>query len=60
MRTRVFVAALLCGTVPMGFSYAAVGAMFTKQPAWALALSVAVPVVLWLAVRPLMRRREGA
>ena len=55
MRTRVFVVALLCGTVPMGFCYAAVGAMFTSEPAWALGLSVAVPVVLWLAVRPLMR-----
>ena len=57
MRTRVFVVALLCGTVPMGFSYAAVGAMFEKEPAWALGLSVALPVVLWLAVRPLMRAR---
>lgn len=56
MRTRVFVAALLCGTVPMGFCYATVGAMFTKEPAWALALSVALPVVLWLVVRPLMKR----
>ena len=56
MRTRVFVAALLCGTVPMGFCYAAVGAMFTREPAWALGLSVALPVVLWLAVRPLMPR----
>ncbi len=55
MRTRVFVAALLCGTVPMGFCYAAVGAMFTREPAWALGLSVALPVVLWLAVRPLLR-----
>ena len=57
MRTRVFVVALLCGTVPMGFCYAAVGAMFASEPAWALGLSVAVPVVLWLAVRPLMRAR---
>mgnify|MGYP006875038915 CR=1 FL=1 len=43
MRPQVFVAALLCGTVPMGFTYAAVGAMFDSEPAWALALSVAVP-----------------
>ena len=57
MRTRVFVVALLCGTVPMGFCYAAVGALFTNEPAWALGLSVTLPVVLWLAVRPLMRTR---
>ena len=56
IRKRVFIAALLCGTVPMGFCYAAVGAMFAREPAWALGLSVALPVVLWLAVRPLMRK----
>ena len=60
MRTRVFVVALLCGTVPMGFCYAAVGAMFTGEPAWALGLSVALPVVLWLAVRPMTRIRSRA
>ena len=57
MRTQMFIAALLCGTVPMGFCYAAVGSMFTREPAWALGLSVALPVFLWLAVRPLMRDR---
>ena len=56
MPARVFIAALLCGTVPMGFCYAAVGAMFAHEPLWALALSVALPVVLWLVVRPLMKR----
>ena len=55
MRTRVFVVALLCGTVPMGFCYAAVGALFEREPAWALGLSVALPAALWLAVRPLIR-----
>ena len=55
MPVRTFVAALLCGTVPMGFCYAAVGALFEKEPAWALALSVTLPAVLWLAMRPLLR-----
>ena len=58
MRTRVFVVALLCGTVPMGFCYATVGSLFEKEPTWALGVSVALPVGLWLAVRPLMRSRK--
>ena len=59
MPVRVFTVAMLCGTVPMGFAYAAVGALFQKKPGWALALSVALPVVLWLAMRPLLRARHG-
>lgn len=58
MPLRIFAVALLCGTVPMGFAYAAVGKMFEEEPAWALGLSVAVPVVLWLAFRPLLRARH--
>ncbi len=59
MPPRLFITALLCGTVPMGFSYAAVGAMFEVEPGWALGLSAAAPVVLWLVLRPLLRARHG-
>lgn len=51
MPLRTFTTALLCGSVPMGFAYAALGAMFDASPAWAIALSVIVPVLLWLAFR---------
>ena len=59
MRLRTFVIALLCGTVPMGFAYAAVGALFTQEPRWAMGLSIALPVVLWLIFRPFLARHEA-
>jgi uncharacterized membrane protein YdjX (TVP38/TMEM64 family) len=58
MKLRIFLAALLCGTVPPAFTYAAVGALFDSEPGWALGLSVALPVVLWLAFRPFLRARQ--
>jgi uncharacterized membrane protein YdjX (TVP38/TMEM64 family) len=60
MPARTFIVSLLCGTVPMGFTYATVGALFDTEPTWALALSVALPAVLWLACRPLLRARQPA
>jgi uncharacterized membrane protein YdjX (TVP38/TMEM64 family) len=58
MKFRMFLAALLCGSVPMGFTYAAVGAMFDSEPAWALLLSVGLPVVMWFSFRPFLRARQ--
>lgn len=58
MPAGTFTLALLCGTLPMGFTYAAVGYLFDSEPAWALALSVALPVVLWLGFRPMLRARH--
>lgn len=55
---RVFLLSLLCGSLPMAFTYSAVGALFDQEPAWALALSVTLPVVLWLAFRPFLRTRH--
>ena len=51
MPFRTFVFALLCGSLPTGFLFAAIGALGQEEPSWALGLSVAVPVVLWLAAR---------
>jgi uncharacterized membrane protein YdjX (TVP38/TMEM64 family) len=59
MPLRVFAVALLCGTLPMGFTYAAVGALFSTAPSWALALSVVLPVVLWAIFRPLLSRKDS-
>ena len=59
MKLRTFTVALLCGTVPMGFAYAAVGALFVNEPAWAMGLSIALPVALWLLFRPLLKREDA-
>ena len=57
MPFRAFLFALLCGSVPTGFLFAAIGALGQAEPAWALGLSVAVPVLLWLAARRWLPRR---
>lgn len=51
-----FVTALACGSIPMGFLFAWIGAIGRDQPAWGLAFSLGVPAVLWGAAA-LMRRR---
>ena len=58
MPLRIFAVSLACGAVPMGFVFAAIGASGREQPGLALTLSVLVPPVLWLAVRPLLRSRN--
>lgn len=59
MPLRLFFVALVCGTVPMAFTYAAVGSLFDSEPGWALALSIILPVLLWLAFRPFLRARQS-
>ncbi len=55
MPLPVFAMSLACGAVPMGFVYAAIGAAGQDHPRLALGLSVLVPPVLWLFVRPFLR-----
>ena len=52
-----FLAALACGSVPLGFAFAAIGAMGKDQPGIALLLSALVPPILWILIRPLVVRR---
>jgi membrane protein implicated in regulation of membrane protease activity len=40
-------------------TYAAVGALFSTEPAWAMGLSIALPVVLWLVFRPFLSRKDA-
>lgn len=42
-----FITALVCGSVPMGFVFAAIGTAGRETPGWAVALSLLVPAVLW-------------
>ena len=60
MPARTFTAALLCGSVPMGFVYAAIGAAGQENPRLALGLSVLAPPLLWVLVSPWLRRGRTA
>lgn len=56
MPARTFTVALLCGSVPLGFVYAAIGAAGQENPRLALGLSVLAPPLLWALVGPWVRR----
>lgn len=56
MRLPPFLAALLCGAVPVAFGFAAFGAAFADRPLAGLVISLAVPAALWFALRPLLAR----
>ncbi len=56
MKWRVFLPALACGSVPLGFAFAAIGHLGQSAPGQAIALSVAVPMVLWLGAARMLRR----
>jgi len=60
MPFRLFATALACGSLPLGFVYAAIGAAGQDHPRLALGLSIVVPPILWLLVRPLLRRHKKA
>jgi uncharacterized membrane protein YdjX (TVP38/TMEM64 family) len=47
MPFRQFLLALICGSVPMGFLFAAIGGMGREAPGWTIGLSLLVPVMLW-------------
>lgn len=55
MSFRVFILALLCGSVPLGFVFAAIGDMGADSPMMTLILSAVLPICLWAAVRPFVR-----
>lgn len=42
-----FMAALACGSVPMGLIFAAIGGAGRDAPGWAAALSLLIPALLW-------------
>lgn len=50
-----FVTALACGSVPVGFLFAAIGRSGRDAPGWALALSVVIPAVLWMTAARMRR-----
>ena len=46
-----FLASLACGSIPVGFLFAWIGAVGRDAPAWAIAFSIGVPATLWLVAR---------
>jgi uncharacterized membrane protein YdjX (TVP38/TMEM64 family) len=57
MPLRVFATALACGSIPLGFVYAGIGAAGQEHPRLALALSILAPPLLWLLIRPFLQPR---
>lgn len=58
MPARPFFVALACGSLPLGFAFAAIGAAGHRNPGLALALSALVPAVLILAARRWLHEPE--
>ena len=54
-----FFLALVCGSVPLAFAFAAVGAGGSESPVLALSLSAAFPAMLWPLAQWLLRRQTG-
>jgi uncharacterized membrane protein YdjX (TVP38/TMEM64 family) len=50
-----YFAPLACGSIPLGFAYAAIGAYGSGRPLLALAASAAVPVLLWWGVQRFLK-----
>ncbi len=56
MRFAVFFAALVCGSIPLGFAYASLGYLGEDSPVLTLLVTAIMPFILWLLVRPLLQR----
>jgi uncharacterized membrane protein YdjX (TVP38/TMEM64 family) len=55
MKPGYFHLALLCGSLPMGFTYALVGSAGLDHPGWAIALSFGLPPLIWFIVHAVFR-----
>ena len=55
MPWKRFVIAMICGSLPMGFAFAAIGQLGSSSPTLAITLSALVPVGLWLLARRLLQ-----
>ena len=61
MRLGAFLLALVCGSVPMSFTYAWVGHAGNEHPGWATGLSLLGPPLLWWLIgRRLLAKRPQA
>lgn len=51
-----FFSAVCCGSVPLGFVYAAIGARGLESPGLALVVSLVLPPILWVLLQPIIAR----
>jgi len=58
MPPRRFFVSLACGSIPMGFVFAAIGSAGAERPGLAILLSVLIPAILYGAVALWLRRRR--
>jgi uncharacterized membrane protein YdjX (TVP38/TMEM64 family) len=58
MPARIFFPAVACGTIPMGFTFAAVGRLGHEQPVAAVVMSLLLPLLLWAVVRLILKRHQ--
>lgn len=59
MRFPIFTAALICGSAPLGFVFAAIGQAGAHVPVLTLGASALAPFLLWSLLRPVMRKKQG-
>lgn len=59
MRPASFHLALLCGSLPLGFTYAYIGSTGIEHPWLAIALSAGVPPLIWGIARMIFKKRLG-
>jgi uncharacterized membrane protein YdjX (TVP38/TMEM64 family) len=57
MNLRTYLISLACGSLPVGFAFAAIGALGKTSPTTAILLSAVVPVLLWLAAQHWLKQR---
>ena len=55
MPPRMFLAALVCGSAPLGFVFASIGKAGAESPLLTLGISALAPFALWALVRPFIR-----
>ena len=60
MSRSLFYAALACGSLPLGFTYAFIGYAGQENPTVALLLSALLPPLLWLLIRPVFQKRMAS
>lgn len=59
MPPRRFYLSLFAGTLPLGFTYAAIGAVGVENPTWAIVVSVLLPPILWWGFRKWLNAAEA-
>ena len=59
MPSRLFIAALATGSIPLAFIFSIIGASSKENPKLTIILSILAPAVLWLFVRPVFIKKSG-